>query len=48
MSTSPPAVMQELHDYVNPKNKLHCPMISAEINELIQKNAEVILFVFFN
>lgn len=34
------AVMQELHDYVNPKNKLHCPMISKETNGIIQSNAD--------
>ena len=35
------AVMQELHDYVNPKNKLHCPMISKVTNDIIQSNADV-------
>ena len=35
------AVMQDLFTYVNPKNKRQCPMISKEINAIIQKNADV-------
>lgn len=35
------AVMQDLHDYVNPKNGRHCPMISEETNKIIQDNADV-------
>ncbi|XP_003386357.1 PREDICTED: ribonucleoside-diphosphate reductase large subunit-like [Amphimedon queenslandica] len=34
------AVMQDLYDYVNPKNGRHCPMISAETNKIIQDNAD--------
>ena len=35
------AVMQDLYDYVNPKNGRHCPMISEETNKIIQDNADV-------
>jgi len=31
--------MQELYDYVNPETGLHSPLISDEVNAIIQKNA---------
>ncbi|OJD36160.1 ribonucleoside-diphosphate reductase large chain [Diplodia corticola] len=34
------AVVADLYDYVNPKNKKHSPMISKETYEIVQKHAE--------
>ena len=34
-------VMQKLHLYVNAKSKRVCPMISADTNGIIQRNADV-------
>lgn len=32
-------VMQDLYTYINPKTKTHCPMISKDVNDIIQANA---------
>ena len=34
-------VMDDLYNYVNPKNGQHSPMISKDTNDLIQKHANV-------
>jgi len=34
------AVIQDLYDYVNPKNNQQCPMISKETYEVVMKHAE--------
>jgi ribonucleoside-diphosphate reductase subunit M1 len=34
------AVIQDLYDYVNPKNNRHCPMISKETYDSVMKHAE--------
>lgn len=31
--------MQDLYNYINPKTKTHCPMISKDVNDIIQANA---------
>lgn len=33
-----------MHNYVHPKKKIRMPMISKEIYEIVNKNAEVIFF----
>jgi len=34
------AVIQDLYDYVNPKNNEHCPMISQQTYETVMKHAD--------
>lgn len=40
-----PAVMDDLHAYVNPKNGKHQPMISDELHEIVTKHSDVRVFL---
>ena len=40
--------MGDLYNYVNPKNGRHSPMISEEVNKIIQLNANVSFNTLFS
>eukprot|EP00118_Oscarella_pearsei_P025053 m.307390 g.307390 ORF g.307390 m.307390 type:complete len:833 (+) comp42226_c0_seq1:47-2545(+) len=34
------AVVEDMYDYINPKNQKHCPMVSKETLKIVRKNAQ--------